>query len=149
MLIRTHLAITVLAILLFIPHISAKILFVIVALATTFLPDIDNAFSTLGQHKIFRFLQFFTKHRGLLHSFTFCIIVSVLFALFIPSITFAFFLAYALHLFADSFTIIGIVPFWPLKGKSAWKVKTGGRIEVTIFVFFVVLDFLVFAFLIF
>ena len=148
MFIKTHLAITAFAILLFIQHVSAKIPFVLIAFAATFLPDIDTAFSTLGKFKIFRFLQFLTKHRGMLHSFTFCIVISVLFAMFIPSIAFAFFLAYSLHLFADSFTIEGIKPFWPHDKTSSWKVRTGGRIETSIFVFFFLLDVLILVFLI-
>lgn len=146
MYIKTHLAITVLAILLFWQHVSLKIPFVLVALAATFLPDIDTAFSTLGKFKGFRFLQFLTKHRGMFHSFTFCVAVSLLLAMFIPSIAFAFFLAYSLHLFADSFTVEGIKPFWPYNKTSSWRVRTGGRIETGIFVFFFLLDALIIVF---
>jgi len=140
MFIKTHLAITVFAILLFVNHVSSKLLFIIVALAATFLPDIDTAFSTLGKFKGFRFLQFFIRHRGLFHSFSFCIFVSILFAMFVPSIAFAFFLAYSLHLVADSFTIEGIKPFWPYNKTSSGKIRTGGKIETGIFVFFLLFD---------
>jgi len=148
MLIRTHLAITILAILLFIPHVSVKIPFVIIALAATFIPDVDNMFSTLGKEKVFRFLQFFTKHRGILHSFSFCVFASLLLSLFWPIAAFPFFLAYALHLFADSFTVEGIKPFWPWPKKSSWRVRTGGRVETSILVFFVVIDVFVLIFLV-
>ncbi len=141
MMIRTHLAITFLAILLFLPHISSEFVFISVALLSTFLPDIDIPFSTLGKHKGFRFLQNFTQHRGLFHSFSFCILVSFILAFFIPVATLPFFLGYGLHLFADSFTVEGIKPFWPYKGKSSWTVKTGGLKETSIFVFLVLIDF--------
>jgi len=149
MLIRTHLAITALAIILFFSHVSSKIVFILTALIVTFIPDIDHPISTLGQFKGFRFLQFFTKHRSFLHSFTFCILASLVLALFFPVVSFAFFLAYSLHLLADSFTVEGIKPFWPYPKKSTWRIRTGGKSETSIFVFFVLLDVLLLFYLIF
>ena len=143
MMLRTHLAIIGLAILLFLPHISDfsdKFVFVVVALAATYLPDIDSAFSTLGRTESARIVQFFVKHRGMLHSFTFCIIISVVFALFLPVMALPFFLGYALHLFSDSFTLEGIKPFWPYRKSSTWRLRTGSLRETSLFVFLVVLD---------
>lgn len=138
---RTHVAITIAFILLFLPHIAAnKIIFVCVALLATLLPDIDNDASTLGKHKIFRFLQFFVKHRGFLHSLTFCILVSLAFAFFLPLFALAFFLGYSLHLFADSFTEQGITPFWPWKRVSQWHFRTGSHAETTLFIILVAVD---------
>ena len=71
MLVRTHLAIGIFGILLLLPFVEGKLIFIIVTLIATLLPDIDSAYSTLGQKKMFMFLQFFVKHRGILHSFTF------------------------------------------------------------------------------
>lgn len=144
MLIRTHLALIILLIILFLPHVSSKLIFIVVALAATFIPDIDTGFSTLGKMKGFRFLQFFVRHRGFLHSLTFCIIISILFAFFLPSIVLPFFLGYSVHLFLDSFTMEGIVPFWPYKKTSNWRFKTGSLIETSIFVFLVIIDLLLF-----
>lgn len=143
MMMRTHLAITTLVILLFLYHVSSKFLFVIVALITTLLPDIDTGFSTIGRIRASRFVQFLVRHRGLLHSFTFCIIVSILLACFLPVLAFAFFIAYSLHLFADSFTVEGIRPFWPFKGKSSWKIRTGSYTETSLFVFILLIDIFV------
>jgi membrane-bound metal-dependent hydrolase YbcI (DUF457 family) len=140
MLIRTHLAIVMFAILLFLPHVSNGVLFFIVALIATFIPDVDNAFSTLGSKGIFRILQAFTKHRGVIHSFSFCILISILLAFFFPSIAFAFFLGYSVHLLADSLTPEGIIPFWPYSKKSDWHFKTGGRVESSLFLSFVLMD---------
>lgn len=140
MLIRTHLAIAVFAILLMIPHISNRFLFVAVVLIATFIPDIDSGFSTLGKEKISKVLQIFTKHRGIIHSFTLCIIISLILAFFLPQISLAFFLGYALHLITDSFTKEGITPFWPYSRTSSGYFKTGTRVETSIFLTFIILD---------
>jgi len=71
MMIRTHIAVAIFAILLFLPFINGvigKILFTGVALIATLLPDVDAGFSTLGQMKGFRLLQYFVRHRGWIHS---------------------------------------------------------------------------------
>lgn len=140
MLLRTHLALVVLAIILFVSHVNNQLLFVFVALIATLLPDVDTGFSTIGKYKEFRFLQFFVRHRGIIHSFTFCIIISVLLAIFLPVISLAFFLGYGLHLFVDSFTKEGIMPFWPYKKRSSWHLKTGSLFETSLFITFVLLD---------
>ena len=148
MLIRTHLAIAVFAMLLFVQHVNNKLVFVFVALIATMLPDIDCAFSTLGKSKGWRFLQFFIDHRGPIHSLTFCLVISVIFAFFLPTLAFGFFLGYSVHLFADSFTKEGIMPFWPYLGKSAWRLKTGGVLESGVFLFFHLVDVFLFIFVI-
>lgn len=137
---RTHLALAVFAIILFVEHVNNKLLFVFIALIATALPDIDTGFSTLGKRKGFRFLQFFVRHRGMIHSFTFCIIISLLLAIFLPTISFAFFLGYAIHLFVDSFTMEGVMPFWPYKKKSLWRFKTGSLIESSLFLVLILVD---------
>jgi len=140
MLIKTHLAITLCAILLFFPYVNLKLIFIIVALISTFIPDIDSSSSKLGHYKIFRPFQFFIKHRGIFHNFLFLILITLVFVLFFPIIALPFFLGYGLHLLADSFTIKGIKPFFPFKKLVSGKIKTGGRSEVTVFVLFVLLD---------
>jgi len=144
MLIRTHLAFIVLALILFASHVNNQILFIFVALIATMLPDVDTAFSTIGHHRIFGLLRFFVKHRGVTHSFSFCVLISVLFAIFWPVVALPFFLGYGLHLFVDSFTQEGIIPFWPYQKKSVWRLRTGGFIESTLFLFLVLLDILMF-----
>lgn len=144
MMIKTHIALAVLAVLLFVPHVSNKILFIAVVLIATFIPDIDSGFSTLGKRGIFRILQVFTKHRGFIHSFTFCIFVSLILAFFFPLVAFGFFLGYALHLIADSFTQEGITPFWPYSKITSGIIKTGGRIEASTFLALMAIDLIVF-----
>ncbi len=140
MLIRTHLSITLFFILLFISVVEYKFAFVLAALLATFIPDADSKFSTLGKKKSLRILQFFVKHRGMMHSFSFLILITLFFVLFFPIISLGFFLGYGLHLLADSFTVRGIRPFYPLKKKSSWKIRTGGRSEVIILVCFIIGD---------
>lgn len=128
-------------ILIFLPHLSAnKTIFVVVMLIATLLPDIDTEFSMLGKYRIFRVLQFFVKHRGIMHSFTSCLLVSVLLAIFLPSAALGFFLGYSLHLFADSFTQEGIRPFWPWKRESKWHFRTGSYAETTLFIILLAID---------
>ncbi len=140
MLIRTHLSITLFFILLLISSVEHKLVFVMVALVSTFIPDIDSRFSTLGKKKTLRILQFFIKHRGILHSFTFLFVLTLFFVLFFPVIALGFFLGYGLHLLADSFTVEGIRSFYPYKKKSLGRIRTGGKSETSILVFFVIAD---------
>jgi inner membrane protein len=143
MLIRTHLAIIILAILFFITAVENKIIFVAMALIATFLPDIDSVYSSFGRYRIFRFFQIFVKHRGFFHSFTFLFLITLFFVLFFPVVSLGFFLGYALHLFADSFTIEGIKPFWPFSKKYIQgKIRTGKLFETGLFIGFVIADLL-------
>lgn len=142
MLARTHVVITLFFILLLIPFISYKLLFVLLGLFMTYVPDIDLKNSKLGKKKIFRPLQFFFKHRGFFHSFTFLILATLFFSMFVPILALGFFIGYASHLFADSFTPEGIYLFYPLTFKSKGKIKTGGKSEFFIFLFFSFVDLL-------
>ena len=152
MLIKTHLAIIALFILAFVNSIQGdlnKIIFVAVALVATALPDIDSGLSTLGNGITGRIIQFFVKHRGFLHSFTICVILSIILAAFIPRLAFPFFLGYSIHLLSDSFTKEGIAIFWPMQKRSAWIFSTGGVLEKGVFYTFLVLDVLILIYLIF
>ncbi len=141
---RTHLAIGLALVLLFLPHVNSKLLFVPVLLISCLLPDIDSTASAFGQNKLLRPFQFFVKHRGMIHSLTFCIVLSAFFAAVIPVLALPFFLGYASHLFADSFTKDGITPFWPMKKSSAGLIVTGGRTEYFVFATFIVIDAILF-----
>ena len=137
MLIRTHIALSILVILLLLPFVNNPLLFSIVFLIATFIPDIDTTYSKLGKYKIFRPLQSFVEHRGLIHSFTFLILITLAFVFIYPVIALPFFLGFGIHLLFDSFTIDGIRPFYPYSKTISGKVKTGGKIELI--VFFVIL----------
>ena len=142
MLIRTHLLITLFFVLIFLSSVENKVVFAVVALIATFIPDIDTKFSKLGKRKVFRPLQFFVSHRGFLHSFVFLGLVSFIFYLFLPIVMLGFALGYGSHLVADSLTIQGIKPFYPFKRRWHWRIKTGGKLEVVLFVGFLIADLL-------
>ncbi len=142
MLIRTHLLITLFFVLVLLSSVENKVVFVVVALIATFIPDIDTKFSKLGKKKVFRPLQFFVNHRGFLHSFVFLALISLIFYLLLPIVMLGFVLGYGLHLVADGFTIQGIKPFYPFKRRLRWRIKTGGKLEVIIFVGFLIVDLL-------
>jgi membrane-bound metal-dependent hydrolase YbcI (DUF457 family) len=142
---KTHLVITLFFILIFFHYIQNPILFLPVSFIATALPDIDIKFSKIGHYKIFKIFNFFAKHRGIIHSFTFLAILSFFIFIFFKEILFAFVFPYSLHLLIDSFTISGIIPFYPLKFKIKGRIKTGGIIEKIFFASFFLIDlFLIF-----
>lgn len=149
MLIRTHLAIAVLFTLLFIPSVSQKFIFALVVLIASYIPDVDSGFSRIGSVTGTGVVRFFTRHRGVMHSFTLCIIFSFILAVFIPVLALPFFLGYGLHLFADSLTVDGIKPFWPSKKSSAGIFKTGSFTETGLFVVLIIIDLLVFVYMLY
>ena len=142
MMLRTHLAIGAFIGLLFLPIVNNKVVFTIVIMICTLLPDIDISKSYIGKHKVLRPIQWFVKHRGLFHSFTLAVGVALLFAFNFPLLALPFFLGYSGHLIADSLTVEGIRPFWPFAHEIKWKVKTGGRIESITFYSFILADLL-------
>lgn len=140
MLLRTHYAITAFFVILFFSSVGFKFIFLVTAIIGTQLPDIDSRYSRIGHRKIARVLQFFTQHRGMIHSFTFLLSLTVILLLIWPVGAFGFFLGYSLHLFSDSFTPDGIRPFYPSKKKINGKIKTGGAMEVGLFVTLAIVD---------
>mgnify|MGYP001565121463 CR=1 FL=1 len=144
MLLKTHLAIAILLVLIFLSSVEHKISFVLITFFAVILPDIDSGFSTIGNHKTLKPLQFFVRHRGLIHSFSFLFLITIFFALFFPILALGFFLGYGSHLFADMFTNDGIMPFYPWKRKSGGWIRTGGKTETMVFIFFVIADLIIF-----
>jgi len=140
MLSRTHFAMSLLFLIILIPHVSSPVIFSIVFLVAGLLPDIDSPMSFFGKRKIFSPIQSLVNHRGMFHSITFAFIVALIISLVFPVLALGFFLGYALHLVADSFTIEGIAPFWPLGNRLSWRLKTGGIFEVIIFFVIIALD---------
>jgi inner membrane protein len=140
MLLRTHYVIALFFVILFFSSVTHKFVFVIAAVIGTQLPDIDSRYSKIGSRKIARILQLFTKHRGMIHSFSFLFSLIIILVLVWPVSAFGFFLGYGLHLLADSFTIDGIMPFYPWKKKSTGIVKTGGILEKGIFFGFIIVN---------
>jgi len=137
---KTHLAIGVFFVLLFLAGMPNKIVFATIALISSILPDIDSAYSTIGKYKVLRIFQFFVKHRGAIHSLTFCVALALIFSFFMPPLAFPFFLGYSMHLLADSLTLEGIMPFWPSKTTINGRVTTGSYTESVIFFVFILLS---------
>lgn len=142
MLIKTHLALTLFFVLLLLPFISYKIIFIAVSLIATYIPDIDSGSSKLGRKIIFRPLQFFAKHRGFFHSFSFLFLITFIFLMIIPKIALGFFVGYASHLFADSFTLNGIIPFPPWKKRISGSIRTGSGTEKILFFMLLIVNLL-------
>lgn len=140
MLIRTHLAITLCFALFFIPFVRYPFLFLLVALLATYIPDIDSKKSKIGNHWYLRPFQWIARHRGFVHSFSFLFLMAFVFVLFVPFLALPFFLGYSSHLVADSFTVRGIKPFFPLRGISQGNITTGGVNEFNVFIFFILID---------
>lgn len=138
--IKTHLALTILFIILLFSRVGNGIVFSAVALAATFIPDVDTKFSSLGKKKIFRPFQMFMKHRGIFHSFTFLLVLTLIFALFVPIIALPFFLGYGMHVFLDSFTADGIAPFYPYKKRIYGSIRNGSKSENFVFISFILVD---------
>ncbi|MBR9705472.1 metal-dependent hydrolase [Candidatus Pacearchaeota archaeon] len=144
MLLKTHLAFAFLLVIFFLEHVNNKIIFVLMVILGSIIPDLDSGFSSWGRHLIFRPLQFFVKHRGIVHSFTAAFAISLFLAFTWPITSLGFFVGYSVHLIMDSFTYEGVQPFWPLRTKSKGFFKTGGRIEESIFFSLVMIDIVVF-----
>jgi len=144
MLLKTHMAFAVLLIILFFKHVVHPWIFIIMVLIATIIPDLDSNLSSFGRHLIFKPLQLLTKHRGIFHSFSFAILISIVIAVFWPILSLGFFLGYSIHLICDSFTRKGIQPFWPFKIKSSGYITSGGRIEETLFFTLVILNIFLF-----
>lgn len=140
MLIRTHLAITIFGVLLYMGQVEQKIVFVLVALAATYVPDIDSRYSKIGKYWVFRPFQFFVKHRDFIHSILFMILIAGLIFVVNKSAGIGFVFGYGLHLLADCFSLGGVRLFWPAKFRIRGFVKTNGVLEWLVFGLFFVLD---------
>lgn len=140
---RTHLAIGILFMIIFLKHVANIIVFIPVFLIATLLPNFDQIGSRRGRGGnvfVIKSSKIISKTKGFLHSFTFCLIITMAFVWYLPVFAFPFFLGYSLNLLADTWTVEGIRPFWPLKTVSKGRVQIGGKIEDTIFFIFVILD---------
>jgi membrane-bound metal-dependent hydrolase YbcI (DUF457 family) len=126
--------------LILIPTVNNQIIFFAVIMIASLFPDIDIAGSHAGRKWYFKPVQWFVKHRGIIHSFTLCVAMSFVIAYFVPVLALPFFLGYSVHLFADSLTKDGIRPFWPFKKEVAGSFPTGGKVEEVFFAVFVIID---------
>ncbi len=141
MLNKTHIAIGFFFMLFFITKVTHIWTYIFIFAFATLLPNLDRVIS-FKKLRIFNKSNNSSRKRGFLHSFTFCLAITFLFAWFLPTLAFPFFLAYGTHLIADSWTTEGIKPFWPLKYSVKGKVKQGGSLETILFYSFIIADVL-------
>lgn len=144
MLLKTHILFAVLAILLIVQHVESRFFFILMVLMASVIPDMDTGFSRVGKNIAAKTGQLFVKHRGIVHSLTIGIIVSVLFSIYWPVGALGFFVGWSVHMICDSFTKEGIQAFWPLKFKTSGFISTGGRFEESLFISMIFIDFVVF-----
>ena len=116
---------------------SGKIVVIATAMLFSVLPDIDTVKSKAGKalQPFSTVVSFVFRHRGFLHSFIFAAIVYFgIRYILSPAIAAAAVIGYSSHLFLDSLTKEGIMPFWPLsKMKLQGFIKTGGLAEKLVF----------------
>lgn len=143
MLYRTHIAFAFFLSMLFISILSPKnqILFLVIVLITSLLPDIDHPKSKLGKH--LKVIGFLFEHRGFFHSLLFLgIVYIVLFYYFPGNIYFIpFVIGYTSHLFLDGLTRKGIMPFHPFsRMRFHGFVHTGSFLEKIFLILLVLAD---------
>ena len=146
MLVKTHLIIALTLVLIIMPFIDDKLLFSFVLIISSLIPDIDTKESYLGKNTFFRPLQFFIKHRSIMHSLAFGICISIIIYLVFPIVSYGFFIGFMSHIFADSLTKEGVFILWPYKKRFNGMIKTGGYIEKIIFLSLVIFDALILSF---
>ncbi len=116
---------------------------VLVAAATSLLPDADYPKSWLGHQlgSISEYLHRLFGHRSFLHSLIALVLVTAVLAPPLwwlvgwPAPAIAVFVGYGSHLFADMMTLGGVQLFWPSKaiavfpGRDEYRVVSGGNSE--------------------
>lgn len=146
MLFRTHFVFALFVYLIFFKflevNLNEKIIFGIFLLIATIFVDIDSTRSKLGRYWIFRPLQLFFSHRGMIHSFALAFVISLIIYFFSLSASVGFLVGYVCHLFLDFFTKRGILLLWPLSQKKFYLVglSSGGLLEEIIFVLLLLCD---------
>lgn len=145
MLFRTHFAISLLVGVLVAHFFNNSLFFVILVIFFGLLPDIDTPFSHVGRRRCFYPFQWLSGHRKIFHSFILVLIISLGLLFFSKFLMWSFLIGYSSHLFADTLTIRGIQPFYPLEFKIRGFIKTGGFAELILFIacFFVVILILI------
>ena len=134
MLFRTHIVFSLAIYFLLSYYILMPFYVLIFVLLATVFVDIDIKNSKFGNHWYFRPLQWFTRHRGVLHSLIAGVLLSLVIGGFNLWSGFGFFVGYISHLFLDCLTINGVCLFWPLRFRIRGFIKSGGIIEQVVFV---------------
>ncbi|HIH52410.1 hypothetical protein AUJ61_01825 [Candidatus Pacearchaeota archaeon CG1_02_30_18] len=140
MLFKTHVIISLFGGLLLMSYFNNSFLFLGMVLISTLIPDLDSFNSKIGKRFSSRVLTSFTKHRGIMHSLLFLIIIYLLLYFYFQILSFGFLIGYSVHLFCDLITKQGLRLFYPLKFKISGFIKTGGKMEGFLFLIFGIAD---------
>ena len=143
---RTHIIFSFLISLLIINcfNIQNKIIFIVILLIASALPDIDSYKSKVGKKiKPLSFLiNIFLGHRGIFHSLFLLILILLFIMLINYEITAAFFIGYLSHLVLDSLTPEGVMFLYPFSKKRIQGfIRTGSLFENILFVLLLALCF--------
>ncbi len=140
MLSRTHFVMSLLAGLVLMKSVSNPALFLVIVVVSSFIPDIDSYSSKIGKKFSSRVITAFTKHRGVIHSLFFLVLIGVILKFYSPLISLGFIIGYGIHLFGDLLTKQGLRIFYPFKFKIKGFIKTGGVAENSLFIILGVAD---------
>jgi inner membrane protein len=108
------------------------LVFMLIAIFGSMMPDIDNPSSKLGKN--IKIVGYVFKHRGFFHSLPSLILFTFISYRFLNVIwTFAFFLGYFSHLILDNMTYQGIYWLYPLKYRIKGFTKSKSLFEKAFF----------------
>lgn len=137
MMLKTHLAFSFLLSFLITKNfnITNPWLFIATAMAASMLPDLDHLKSFIGKKLEFIAItiNFFFKHRGILHNLILITIICFFIYLQNKEIAIAVLVGYTSHLILDALTKKGIQPLYPLKLRIKGFFKTKSFLEEILF----------------
>lgn len=145
MLFATHLLLGILFYLIFHRFFAGgnEIIFFLMVLLGSILPDIDERSSTINRWTgVFgKVISFFFKHRGIFHSLFLALLLFLVISVYGSTYyATALLLGYIAHLVGDSFSPSGIQMFYPFSQfKFKGPLKVGGFLEWIVLVLLMVL----------
>jgi len=144
MLWKTHLAFGLFVALVAMPFVTTgnKIVFVVLAMVASLLPDIDEPNSKISNQipVLPKILSLFVKHRGIFHTLFLALLIPGVVWYFVGhSYGVAIFVGYMSHLLIDGMTLSGINFLHPVsKLHVSGFIKTGGAGEWVVFFLIIV-----------
>ena len=116
--------------------VTSPFVFILLVLFSSLLPDIDQKDARIHRYVPFtRWIQTVFEHRGIFHSLFPPVFIYIVFLFFkLEWIGFALALGYISHLLLDGLTKMGIDLFYPASMHIRGPIKTGGMMELVLFV---------------
>ncbi len=134
---RTHVVFSFLLGLLFLKffHLSNFLLFLLIVLVASGLPDLDTGKSVISRKtRLVSWIFRIFRHRGIMHSLFFTLLLFLVFLFFSQKeIALGILVGYGSHLFLDSLTKEGIQLFYPFSFRLKGFLKTNGLFEKVLF----------------